>query len=82
MWVHTKGHELDRFVKGSQLHALSFLGSYWAEGPARMPDELAIGYTKYIARRGGAMTWEVPTTYDGRLAEEFRPQLAAIGASL
>lgn len=48
----------------------------------RFPDELTIGYTKFINSRGGVVTWDLPLTIEGHIAEEFRPQLAALGKAM
>jgi len=68
-------------VDGAQWHALTFLGQTWGVGPPRFPDELAAGYTKLVAARGGAVTWDVPTN-NGAIPDDFLDQLAAIGRAL
>lgn len=71
-----------RFLNGAQLHVLTIMGEWWGKGPVRFPDELTIGYTKFINRRGGVVTWDLPLTLEGHIAEEFRPQLAALGKAM
>jgi len=71
-----------RFLSGAQLHVLTIMGEWWGKGPVRFPDELTIGYTKFINRRGGVVTWDLPLTIQGHIAEEFRPQLAALGRAM
>ncbi len=71
----------ERFLNGAQLHVLTIMGEWWGKGPVRFPDELTIGYTKFINRRGGAVTWDVPLTTTGLIDDSFRPQLAALGHS-
>ncbi len=71
-----------RLLDGAQLHVLTIMGEWWGKGPVRFPDELTIGYTKFINGQGGAVTWDVPLTPSGLIEESFRPQLAALGVSL
>ena len=72
----------ERFLNGTQLHVLTIMGEWWGKGPVRFPDELTIGYTKFINRRGGVVTWDLPLTLGGHIAEEFRPQLAALSKAM
>lgn len=72
----------ERYLKGAQLHVLTIMGEWWGKGPVRFPDELTIGYTKFINRRGGVVTWDLPLTPEGHIAEEFRPQLAALSKAM
>jgi hypothetical protein len=77
--VHNGGMlPLPSTVDGAQWHALSFLGQTWGVGPPRFPEELAAGYTKFVAQHGGAVTWDVPTD-NGVIPDDFLRQLAAIG---
>jgi alpha-L-fucosidase len=69
-------------IDGAPLHILTIMGEWWGRGPVRFPDELTIGYTKFINGKGGAVTWDVPVTPDGLIEESFRPQLAALGKAL
>jgi hypothetical protein len=72
-----------RRLNGAQYHILSYLGSSWCGGEEpRFPDEFVIGYTKYIASKGGVITWDVPITPDGRIPQPFVRQLRAIGDAL
>jgi hypothetical protein len=71
-----------RFIDGAQFHIYTIMGEWWGKGPVRFPDELTIGYTKFINSKGGAVTWDVPLTVGGLIEESFRPQLAALGAAL
>lgn len=66
-------------IDGAQLHFLNFLGTLWGQGLPRLPDILAASYTRYIRDRGGAITWDVPITADGKLHAAFLRQLEAIG---
>ena len=49
-------------------------------GPVRFPDELTIGYTKYINRLGGGVSWDALLTLQGHIDPEFLPQLTTMGA--
>ena len=69
----------DGTVDGAQLQVLSFLGEYWCGGAPRFPDELAVGYTKYVNQQGGAMTWDVPIDRHGIIPEAFMKQLRQLG---
>lgn len=72
----------ERYLNGAQLHVLTIMGEWWGKGPVRFPDELTIGYTKFINSRGGVVTWDLPLTLEGHIAEEFRPQLAALSKGI
>ena len=72
----------ERFLRGAQLHVLTIMGEWWGRGPVRFPDELTIGYTKFINGCGGVVTWDVPLTPAGLIAEEFRPQVDALARAL
>lgn len=60
-------------------HALGFLGDFWGRGEPRFPDELLVGYTKYLNAYGGVCSWDVPPQADGLLAPAFMPQLRKLG---
>ncbi|HEY3330321.1 MAG TPA: hypothetical protein VGK19_09900 [Capsulimonadaceae bacterium] len=82
LWVENTWRRASQFVDGAQFHVLSFLGIYWGSGPLRMPDELAVGYTKYVASFGGATTWDVPISKDGKIPDDFLAQLTKIGEGM
>ncbi len=71
-----------RYLDGAQLHVLTVMGEWWGKGPVRFPDELTIGYTKFINSRGGVVTWDLPLTPAGLIEEAFRPQLWALGKAM
>ncbi|MBP6508072.1 MAG: hypothetical protein KA257_10960 [Opitutaceae bacterium] len=71
-----------RFLDGAQLHVLTIMGEWWGKGPVRFPDELTIGYTKFLNSKGGVVSWDVPLTTAGLVDEAFRPQLTALGHAL
>ncbi|NLE13301.1 MAG: alpha-L-fucosidase [Clostridiales bacterium] len=66
-----------------QYHLLCSLGRDWGHlvktdagiDICRFPAELVYGYTAYILNMGGAMTWELPVGYDGRMFEPVLEQL-------
>lgn len=70
-WVERNGHK-------AQFHILSFLGEWWASGPKRFSDDLAIAYTRYVTSREGVVTWDAPIGVKGLIAPEFVEQLKAI----
>lgn len=72
----------ERYLDGAQLHVYTIMGEWWGKGPVRFPDELTIGYTKFMNSKGGVVTWDVPLQINGLLQEEFRPQLAALGRAI
>jgi hypothetical protein len=70
------------FLNGARLHVLTIMGEWWGRGPVRFPDELTIGYTKFINRRGGVVSWDAPLQLDGRIDPAFLPQITALGRSI
>jgi hypothetical protein len=70
------------FLNGARLHVLTIMGEWWGQGPVRFPDELTIGYTKFINSRGGVVSWDVPLTLAGHIDPAFLPQLTALGRAL
>ena len=72
----------DRFLNGAQLHVLTIMGEWWGKAPLRFPDELTIGYTKFINSRGGVVSWDAPLTVGGAVDPEFWPQLKALGHAI
>ncbi len=72
-WVERNGHR-------AQYHLLSYLGTTWGGGDTpRFPDELVVGYTHYINRQGGVVTWEVPIQKNGLIPQPFVDQLGVLG---
>ncbi|OPZ79995.1 MAG: hypothetical protein BWY76_03470 [bacterium ADurb.Bin429] len=69
-------------VNGAQFHVLCFLGDWWLHGAPRFPDELVVGYTRYIVQHGGVVTWDVPITPDGSIPDAFVRQLGKVGAAV
>ncbi|MCE5325414.1 MAG: hypothetical protein LLG01_03265 [Planctomycetaceae bacterium] len=82
-WEGSRYCQVPAIYQGVRLHILSFLGTMWCQGDApRFPDEFVAGYTKFIASRGGATTWDVPIERDCTIRESFMPQLKAIGQAV
>lgn len=69
----------DGRIDGTQLHMLSFLGEKWGMGAPRFTADQVIEYTKKIRDFGGSVTWDVPVSIDGTIADAFMDQLAALG---
>ncbi|NOZ22577.1 MAG: hypothetical protein GXP25_15965, partial [Planctomycetes bacterium] len=69
-------------VGDAQYHVLTFLGQMWRQGEPRFPDEMAIGYTKFIIANGGVITWDVPIEPSGLIPQAFVDQLVKIGTAL
>lgn len=67
------------FVNQARFHVLCFLGEWWGAAPPRFPTELVVGYTRYVNRHGGVVTWDVPIGKTGIIPAEFLDQLAALG---
>jgi hypothetical protein len=59
----------------ARLHVLSYMGTWWGEGPPRMSATLAGGYTALINEQGGAMTWDVPVALNGEIDAALRSML-------
>ncbi len=65
-------------VEGVQLHILSFLGRWWANGTPRFSPAFTREYTRLINEAGGVISWDVPISGDGVIPELFVRQLAAL----
>jgi hypothetical protein len=72
------GMPVCRYVNGAQLHLLTFMGPYWGRGLPRFPDEMVVGYTRHINSLEGVISWDLPTSREGRIAEPFMVQLRAL----
>lgn len=76
---YQQGPRVERWINGDrQYHILSFLGDGWGFGNPRFPDEFVVGFTKYMNRRMGVMTWDVPISEQGLIKEPFLCQLIKI----
>ncbi len=69
-------------MDGRQIHMLSYLGTTWGMGTPRFTTEQVIGYTKKLRDVGGAVTWDVPVSMTGTIAQPFLDQLSALGKAL
>lgn len=66
---------MKRWLNGKQYHVLNFLGEWWGAGSPRFPDELVVGYTKYVNNHEGVVTWDVPLSLEGEIPDVFMEQL-------
>lgn len=74
---------ITRFVDGGiQYHILTHLGEHWGRKPARFPDELVIGYTKYVTKHGGVITWDAGLDERGEFQADHFSQLKALGKAM
>ncbi len=77
------GHpQLGPTVDGAQYHLLTYLGCGWGQGEPRFPDEFVIGYTRLVAEQHGVISWDTPTTRDGRITDACYRQFQALGQAL
>lgn len=74
--------DINKNLNGKKLHILSYLGEDWGYGETRFPDELAVGYTKYVLEHDGIITWDVRLDEDGGIPECFMRQLSEIGKAV
>jgi len=68
-----------RLVDGKQFHMLSYLGQRWSGGEPRFSEDQVAEWSTAILQHGGVVTWDVPTTPTGLIAQPFLRQLKAIG---
>ena len=73
-----KKYYLGPNISGDQLHFLTFMGSFWGRGEPRFPDELVIGWNKYISNHGGTISWDVPISDSGIIPEQHIRQLTIL----
>lgn len=71
-----------RWIKNSQLHILSYLGTEWSSGLNRYKDKEVIDITHSINKCGGAITWDVPIQSNGLIPQPFIHQLIALRIGL
>jgi hypothetical protein len=45
----------------------------------RFTTDQAVEFTKKVTSQGGAVTWDVPIGMNGKIADAFVEQLAAVG---
>ena len=78
----------DRWLDGSQWHALSYVGDTWARRNIRFTDIQWIDWTRKVVARQGVLTLDMGPNYDpaagpiGSLAEAQVKQVKAIGTAL
>lgn len=78
----------DRWVDGSQWHALTYLGSRWGARDTRYSDEQWAAWMKSVLAQGGVVTLDMGPNYDppagpvGSFAAEQVTQVQAIKAKL
>lgn len=70
---------LSRWVDGTQLHVMTFLGEWWGGNTPRFSSDWVAAYTHYINSHEGVMTWDVPISPEGIIPQPFLNQLASIG---
>ncbi len=69
----------DAYVDQAQFHMLNFLGTNWGQGEApRYPDDLTLAWTNYVLQNQAAVTWDVPTSREGKIPESFITTLSKL----
>jgi len=69
-------------IDKKQIHALSFLGSFWGQGEPRFTDEEVVRYSLNVREVDGAITWDCPVYPNGLIKEPFMKQLRSIGKAV
>jgi hypothetical protein len=72
----------DFWTDVAQPHMLTFLGRAWSQGPPRFSAEDAASITTRLNKAGVAVTWDVPASHAGIIAEDFLSRLVAIGRAV
>lgn len=80
-WNNNNPVNIGAALKGEQLHYLSFLGDWWGQGKPRFPNDLVKAYTRYVNNQGGAMTWDVPISAEGRIPDAYIKQLRVLSTN-
>ncbi len=62
----------------ARFHTLAYLGKTWGRGEPRFPDALVREYTRYVIKKGGAVTWDAPISLAGLIPEPFIRQLRSL----
>ena len=70
-WTPDRLRIVDGCVDGAQYHVLTYLGEYWGRGEPRMTGELVKAYTAHVNSQGGAITWDVPVSPMGVVADKY-----------
>jgi hypothetical protein len=69
-------------IDGTQVHILSYLGRTWGMGTPRFSTDQVVKWSQGVWKQGGAITWDTPIQPNGRIAQPFLAQLAAVGKAL
>jgi len=73
----------DGHMDGSQLHMLTYLGRTWGRGDEpRITSERVTVITQDFVNHGGTVTWDIPVTRAGTIAEPFMTTLRALARDL
>ena len=68
-----------RWIGSAQFHMLSYLGPNWCQKPPRFKPEQVATITRRITDKQGTVTWDLPPAgINGRIPDDFLPQLRAI----
>jgi hypothetical protein len=73
-----KEYYLGPNISGDQLHFLNFLGAWWGTGEPRFGTDLVLAWTRHVNSHGGTVTWDLPLSHEGHLAQNYLDQLAAL----
>jgi hypothetical protein len=77
-----KEYYLGPNISGDQLHFLNFLGAWWGTGEPRFSNEMAISWTKHINDHGGTVSWDVPLSDTGEIAENYYRQIVTLSKQI
>jgi alpha-L-fucosidase len=72
-----------RWVKGSQWHALTYLGGNWSQRDVRHPTDKWVAWVQAVVAKGGAVTLDMGPNWDpnaGPIGSLDREQLAQVKA--
>jgi hypothetical protein len=72
----------ERYLKGSQVQILTYLGPTWGATPPRFADDLVVAYTRHVASRGGVVTWDAAIEKSGLIEERCFRQLRALSRAM
>lgn len=79
---------VERWLDGSQWHALTFLGDFWGRRNTRFTDDQWVDWARKVTARQGVLTLDMGPNYDaavgpvGQLAEAQVKQVRAIKTAL
>ena len=72
-----------RWVKGSQWHALTYLGGNWSQRDVRHPTDKWVAWVQAVVAKGGVVTLDMGPNWDqqaGPIGSLDRAQLAQLKA--